>query len=659
MIKQGTRWAIAALCALALSPVAAQGQEDVTEMSIEELMNVEVYGASKFLQKLSEAPSSVTIITADEIKKYGYRTVADILKSVRSFYITYDRNYPFVGVRGFGRTGDYNTRFLVLVDGHRINENAYDLVLVGTEFIIDVDLIDRIEVIRGPSSSLYGDNAFFAVINIFTRKGRDISGTEVSGAAASFDTYKARISSGSRFRNGVETIFSGSYLGSEGHDRLFFPEFNSPATNNGIAEGNDFTRSGSFFTRTSAGDFIFEGAYDSQTKGVPTASFGTDFNNSGNRTYDKRGYAELRYDHDLSEGFLLSSRLYYDWYDYEGNYFYSNALNEDFGRSKWWGTEVELKKDFMRKHRLVAGAEFQGNLELMQRNYDTSPYLLNFDETRRSDKWGVFAQDEYTIVPGLLLNAGLRYDHYGSFGGTTNPRLALVANPGAKTTMKLLYGQAFRSPNNYELYLTSPTYGLKGNPALQPETIKTYELVIERFLSDRVRLTAAGFYNKITNLISQIEDPVDLQLVYQNMSESDTKGLEFELERKGENGGSERVSYAIQETRDRARGELMENSPRHLAKFNVIEPIVREKVFAGVDAQYVSSRKTAKGSSAAGFVVTNATLFSLRMIKGLEVSGTIYNVFDKRYGDPGSTEHKQDIIPQDGRNYRVKVTYVF
>src|SRR4030042_5248923 len=172
---------------------------DLTQLGIEELMEIEVatvYGASKYEQKVTEAPSSVTVITAEEIRKYGYRTLADILRSVRGFYVTYDRNYNYLGSRGFSRPGDYNTRFLLLVDGHRINDNVYDGAYFGTEFIIDVDLIERVEIIRGPGSSLYGTNAFFGVINIITKQGRDFKGTEISGEAGSFDTYKGRLSYG-------------------------------------------------------------------------------------------------------------------------------------------------------------------------------------------------------------------------------------------------------------------------------------------------------------------------------------------------------------------------------------------------------------------------------------------------------------------------------
>ena len=139
---------------------------DLTQLSLEELLDVRiptVYAASKFEQKVTEAPASVSIITADQIRMYGYRTLADILRGVRGFYVTYDRNYSYLGIRGFSRPGDYNSRVLLLIDGHRVNENIFGSALIGTEGTLDVDLIERVEVIRGPSSSLYGTNAFLGV----------------------------------------------------------------------------------------------------------------------------------------------------------------------------------------------------------------------------------------------------------------------------------------------------------------------------------------------------------------------------------------------------------------------------------------------------------------------------------------------------------------
>ena len=125
---------------------------DLTELPLEQLMQIQVptvVSASKFEQKATEAPSSVTVITSDDIKHYGYRTLADILASVPGFYVSYDRNYDFLGARGVN-LGDYNSRILLLVNGHRVNNDLNDGAYIGTAFILDVDLIDRVEIIRGP-----------------------------------------------------------------------------------------------------------------------------------------------------------------------------------------------------------------------------------------------------------------------------------------------------------------------------------------------------------------------------------------------------------------------------------------------------------------------------------------------------------------------------
>ena len=143
-----------------------------------------------YMQKVTEAPSSVTIITADEIRGFGHRTLADVLRTVRGFYVTYDRNYSYLGVRGFSRPGDYNARVLLQVDGHRLNDNVFGSALIGTEFPLDVDLIERIEIIRGPSSALYGTSAFFAVINVITQTRQPENGLEASATLGSFDALR-------------------------------------------------------------------------------------------------------------------------------------------------------------------------------------------------------------------------------------------------------------------------------------------------------------------------------------------------------------------------------------------------------------------------------------------------------------------------------------
>ena len=218
--------ALACALALAISSRAAEPAltlgSDVTELSLEDLMHVPVptvTTASKFAQKATDAPASVTVITRDDIQRYGYRTLAEILASARGFYTTYDGAYSYAGVRGFNRPGDYGSRLLLLIDGHRANENMYSSALLGTEGILDVDLIDRVEIIRGPASSLYGSSAFFGVINVITRQPGTFHAGEASASVGSLETYTGRLTFAHRFTSGLEILLSGSAIESSGHRR--------------------------------------------------------------------------------------------------------------------------------------------------------------------------------------------------------------------------------------------------------------------------------------------------------------------------------------------------------------------------------------------------------------------------------------------------------
>ncbi len=145
------------------SPSSSSADQDLTQLSLEDLVKVEVVvAASKSEQKATEAPASISIITSQEIRAQGYRTMDDLLRSVRDFYITDDRQYTLIGIRGFGSLGGYNDRILMLVDGHRINDGVPDSFLTGQSDMVDMDMIDRVEIIRGPASSLRQQRFFSA-----------------------------------------------------------------------------------------------------------------------------------------------------------------------------------------------------------------------------------------------------------------------------------------------------------------------------------------------------------------------------------------------------------------------------------------------------------------------------------------------------------------
>jgi len=660
--------AIAICCAPLFSFADAAPPVQIAALTEETLLFSDipsVTGASKYEQKVTEAPSSVSIVTAAEIKKYGYRTLADILRSVRSFYVTSDRNYSYVGVRGFGRPGDYNTRVLLLIDGHRTNDNTYDQALVGTEGLLDVDLIDRVEVIRGPGSSLYGSNAFFAVVNMITKRGRDLKGAEVSGEAGSNTTYKGRVTYGDRFTNGVEAIVSGTGFDSKG-DSLYFSQFDPAnpaadprAANNGVTDHTDYDRYQSAFTKVALGDLTLAGAYVSRTKGIPTGAFGTDFNDPANKTKDDHAYLDLKYERSLGGQTDLFVRAYYDTYRYTGDYLYGGVVNKDLGSGDWWGSEVRLIRKFADTHRVILGGEYQGNDRQDQKNYNVgSPPDL--DDARRSRIAAAYLQDEITLSRKMTLSAGVRYDHYSTFGGTTNPRLAFIYNPVERSTVKLLYGSAFRTPNNYELYYASPTSAppLVANPDLTPEKIKTYEVVYEQYLGDAIRLALSGYSYAIADLITQAPDGLG-NSKFVNIDEVKANGLELELDNKWSSGIEGRISYTLQRAEDRQTGEPLTNSPAHLGKLNLVVPVVRDAVGAGIEEQYMSRRRSVSGEYAGSFFLTNITLFSNTIRNHLSLSASVYNLFDKQYGDPVSADLVQDVLQQDGRSYRLKLTYAF
>jgi outer membrane receptor for ferrienterochelin and colicins len=639
---------------------------DLTILTIEQLMEIEVdtvSGASRYEQPVTEAPASVTIVTAEEIKMFGYRTLADILESVPGFSVINDRNYRYVGIRGFGMPGDYGTRMLLLVDGVRQNDTVYQSGYVGHELVVDIDLVERVEIIRGPGHTLYGANAVLAVINVITRRGRDMNGVEVSGAAGSYDTYKGRLSFGKKFAGGLEMLVSGTYLYSQGQD-LYYPEFDAPATNSGWARDCDRERSGSAFLKLAYRDLVLEGGYVKRDKAIPTAPWGTVFNDSGTETTDSSLFLDLKYQRTFDNGLDVMGRFSWNQYNYDGYYRYNDAgegeapllyTNVDKIRNSWIAGEVQLTKELGERHKIVAGVEFRDALRMDQMNYDTE---VNLDDRRTTWNTGVYLQDEYQVFDSLALNVGVRYDHFDTFGDTVNPRVALIYSPFSHTTLKFLFGTAFRPPNGYELY-----YGdgatQKANTDLKEERSTNYELILEQSLGRHFRGTVSGYYTRVKDLIVLTTDPADEMMLFRNIGKVESKGVELLLDGKWDNGIRGRISYAFQDARDVAADEWLVNSARHLAKLHLLFPLVREKVFFGVEEQYTSRKKTGSGGRTGDFFVTNLTLSTRNLLHDFELSASVYNLFNTGYHVPASEEHVQESIRQDGRSFRVKATWRF
>ncbi len=551
------------------------------------------------------------------------------------------------------------------MDGFRTNDAVYNAGAIDREFPVDVDLIDRVEIARGPSASLYGTSAFFGVVHIITKNGRQLGGAQLAGSLGSYDTGNGRVTYGEHFANGVDMIVSGTLSDSAGQD-LFFPQYAD--VNGGVANGADYERHRNIFSKVTFGDFTVHGDYVERTKGIPTASYETVFNDPGTFTSDGSKRLGVTYDHRFRSGLALTSRVGYDDIYEDGEYVYDWAEEEgdpedlvtfiDRVQTQRVTSEVTLTKQLGERHRVVVGSEYRNNFKMHQKGFDREIYQ---DDTRGSTVLGLYAQEEFSLTENLILNAGLRYDRYGfdTTSSNVSPRVAVIYSPLQDTTLKVLYGEAFRAPSAYELYFQDGGFTQKAALLLDPELMRSTEVVVEQRLGGAWQVTGSVFRYAIDDLITAVIDPVDELIVFANVESIHSTGIETEVEGRTESGWTGRAGYSFQQTREQPGDLMLTNSPRHMAKVSGIVPVVDGKVFAGAEGFYVSSRRTLMDTQADGSFVTNLTLSSPVLLRGWDVSFSAYNLFDQRYGDPSSAEHLQDVILRNGRNFRVKLTYNF
>lgn len=663
--------AFALVCLLA-APLAARAQS-LTDLSLEDLMQIDagqVFGASERLQPAIEAPASVSFITAQEISRYGYRTLADILRGVRGMYVTNDRNFSFIGARGFGKPGDYNSRILLLINGHRVNDNVFGQAEIGAEFGLDPATFERVEVIRGPASSLYGDSAFFAVVNVITRSGASMNGTATTVEAGTLGTQLFRASTGHRLSNGLDVMLSSTYEHSDGVRRLYFPAFDTPDTNNGIAEGLDTEGVKQFYGRMTFKGLAVTSMYGTRLRDVPTASAQTLFNQQTWRqqTTDRHTMLDAYYVRPFGDR-RLTLRASYDRFSYSGTYPMAvepdgtpTLVGQTAGLGARWSVSAGITQPLRFRQTLRAGVEYIDNI-----NQDQSASFINdpvpfFEIEHSSKQQALYVQDELKLGRWFIVNAGLRYDRYQQFDRVT-PRAALIVLPSPAQSFKYLYGNAFRAPNEYEL---NSIYFGEGVYALRPESIDTHEFVWERYINDRLRTSVSTYWYKADRLITPaLDETAFLGVSFVNQGQVRANGLELETQVRLRGESKALVSYALQNAVDQQTHDELPNSPRHVAKARISLPGPTARSFVSIEGQYLSSRATlarpvAEGSMIAGRVSAAATA-NVTLVQPLgrawELSGSIRNLFDNKYSDPVSDQHVQESVQQNGRTARIGLTW--
>lgn len=495
-----------------------QELQQLLSMSLEKLMTMTVSISTNTKQPISKAPSVVSVITADDIRATGATDLMDVLQGVPGLYVR--RNQfgfkPLISFRGTD-----GTRTLLMING----APAKDLVWSPGIFWkgVPANAIERVEIIRGPGSALYGSDASSGVINVVTKTAGKIQQSEAGVRLASFNTQAAWLQHGTEWNgfdigltvdasttDGHRPTIASDRLGSSGEARY---GWDGQDIRFSIAKEHwrllaDYTRNRNVEVGLTGGSYLdpLTRANDSQTSLALLYA---------NETFAKDWglNAELRYrDMEYSSGT--------GFWEYPPGP--SQLLSELNSAERRINFEASALYRGFRNHALRMGGGHVWQDLYYSRQIDNGVPVSFVPEKLRKNGY-LFVQDVWNFSKDWELTAGARYDDYSDFGGTLNPRLALVWQTTDKLSTKLMYGKAFRAPTFLELYAT--TTATKPNNNLKPERSQTWELSFSYAASRQLELGLNLFDTQITNFIAQ-----DAALKYQNAGEQKFQGIELEAD---------------------------------------------------------------------------------------------------------------------------------
>ena len=608
-----------ALSLLLTIPLVAEQSSfiDATEIPFEKLLNTEYIPANSIANQVSNASSAVSIVTAEDIKDYGYRTLGEILASMRGLHVTQDYTYTFVGGRGFP-TNEYAGRIIVLIDGYRADDSLFGQAYLGNDGILDVAIIERVEYIPGGGSAGYGDGALLGAINIITKKGSDIDGTQVVFGFGNHDAHQQRITFGDALDNGANIL-------------LYASTFHAK----GVVDeaGNNDESNKRFLAKYDTENFSFLGAWAKREINQPTYSSGDSL------VYgDENAFSLLKYHTDLGSDLKFSFSAWYGRYVYSSDYFAPLVYSYDSEDvAQWYGSDIKLIGTWFDNHTLSLGMSYRND-------YDWHTDATDFDiplnqltqfhdrlEARKT--YSLYLYDDFTFFPSVNFNYGFRYEKSNNdVERMFSPRAAIIYTPLKETTLKISAGITHRQATASEQMLSK-----------EPEDAKTVEMVLEHYFENDTKLTASLYQYRINNRISYfyLEDVI-------------TNGAEIEFEKHWIDGTRFRTSYVWQDAKE-ANGKALIQSPKHLGKFNLSVPLFIHKVRAAFEAQYVGKYLSFAADSdyRDAHTLVNVNLLAEDIIEGFEFNMVVHDLFKK------SDEEEMTLLPQSGRILWMQVGYRF
>lgn len=682
------------LLGISTSPgVLAQAEEEALTRAFgdEDFISI----ATGVRQPIYLAPAVASVITADDIRAMGATDLDQVLRSVPGLHTSIaPRGYlPIYTIRGI--YSENNPQVLVLINDIPIT-NLY----VGNRGELwggmPINNISRIEIIRGPGSSMYGADAFAGVINILTKTIENNEGTEIGARAGSFDSQEAWLLHARRWRN-FDIALSLEVQRTDGHERIIESDIQSALdglflTDASYAPGPVHLRKESVDARADIAHgnwrlrLGYQGRYDMGAgAGVALA---LDPIGSGK---SERFNADLTHETVLSQNWDLTSTLSYFQTAVEtdlvlfppgafGGAFPDGVQGRPYVYERHTRFSLSAFYHGFKKHSLRVGAGvIHGDMYRVRelKNYDQDstgiPIPLgslvdvsnDFDRVfmRPDDRlvFFGFAQDEWHIAQDWRLTSGVRYDHYSDFGDTVNPRIALVWQANQNITSKFLYGRAFRAPAFNELYNINNPVAL-GNSYLKPETIDTYEVALT-FRNTRKLQTGINLYHYVMSDVIRFAEP---SFRAENQGEIQGQGVELEARYEASRSVGILANYAYQDSEDKESGSNIANAPKHMVYLRGnwrphVDWTINAQTYWVIDrAREPDDPRTAIDN----YVMTDLTLRYNPAHRPWEIAASVRNVFNEDAREPSPRLQNgvpmiANDLPLADRSFYIEARYRF
>lgn len=622
-----------------------------------------VSGAARREQSLGNVASAVTVISADRLRRFGYRTVAEAIAGVAGVHLVDDRLSTRVGIRGMQPIGDFNTHILVVIDGTSMTEAWSHLSGVGYDLPLSIDEVERIEVIRGPVSSIYGTNAFFGIINIITRGaltklqawGRASAG-QIGGFGGS-----AGFAAGTPRR---EVRGAVSVVRRRGESMRYQPV---PGVFLSLPRDAD---TGLALTASLSAvlgpTFAQLRAYSSQRL-VPFAPYGGSFDTP---------YEQLNRQITLDVGHALvwrkwqwSGRLFASAYRFsdkasqQGDEAYRLSVE---GNARTVGAELRGRYPVIADNLLWATTGIEATYNDTFHSWREMPTQVRDDGGLEFGLLGLYAELESVPARWLGVTAGVRFDRHSVFSkeGNLSPRLAVFLSANPRAGVKLLYAQGFRNPSTYEAEYEDED--IEANSELRPETIESFEVVAWAKPTPALSLRASGYRWNATGVLKQ-QQVMDDKVQYKASGSYRSLGLELEARLRDPGGLFAYAAANVAEVEDEKVDDEAQSyvtrlagAPRMTVSAGVSSPPLWAGLTLSTELAFISERTTAAAERRSGpHVAWNAVLY-VPSWRGFDLTVGARNLLGQREDVPAAEDFTYEgalvgTVPGEGRELYVRL----